>query len=123
MSDTTVGGIIVGSIVVVTIAAFKLIEKMQAKKAGVVGGGITPELKTAIFDTKRNVETLVKQHAPEGGVEMWKWPHEMTAIIRTIAETQRAQTKLLEMWGNSLAEHQRREEAILTQIRDSLKTS
>jgi len=114
--------LITGSIVAVTLAAFKLVDKIAARS----GNGIKPvnlptDVKAAIFDTQRHATILVKQHAPEGGMERWKWPPELTNVIQAMAETQRTQCVLMERWDKGLEKHRDREETVLTEIRDGLR--
>lgn len=117
-------GLIAGSVVAVTIAAFKLIEHITDKdkeKNGHKRFDLPADVKAAIFDSARHGAVLVKQHAPEGGVERWKWPEGVTDVIRTVAETQRTQSQLMEKWDISLEKHRDREEAVLSDIRDTLR--
>lgn len=120
-------GMIIGSVVAVALAAFRLIEGMVDKKKNGNGNGngkhaeLPADVKGAIFDTHRSIVGLIRQHAPENGVERWKWPKELSEVIRTIAENQRAQTALMERWDTSLDKHRDREETVLTEIRDTLR--
>lgn len=113
-------GLIAGSVVAIALSAFKLIERMIDKGKG-KSVDLSPDVKTAIFDTARNGSTLIKQHAPEGGVERWKWPIELTDIIRVVGETQRSQCALMERWEVNLDKHREWERLVLVEIRDALR--
>jgi len=115
------GGLIAGSIVVVALAAFKLVERITNKRGNGRGTDLSSDVKSAIFNVDRRVAALLQQHAPEGGVERWKWPGELTGIIQSIGETQRTQVRLMEAWDVNLEKHREREEIGLTEIRDALR--
>ena len=115
------GGLIAGSIVAVTLAAFKLIEKLQSKNGNGTKVDLPGDVKAAIFKAEQCAAALLQQHAPEGGVERWKWPVELNGVIQAISETQRSQVRLMESWEVSLDKHRDREETVLTEIRDALR--
>ena len=114
-------GLIAGSVVAVTLAAFKLIERIHGQPIQKVEVEVPSDLKAAIFNAERHGATLIRQHAPEQGVERWKWPSELTEIIRAVGETQRAQVRLMESQSLNLEKHREKEENTLVEIRDALR--
>lgn len=116
------GAVLVASIVAVVLGSFQLIKYLQSRNGkGKASPDFPVDVKAAIFDMRREVKDLKKQHAPEDGIERWKWPRELSEIIRAIAETQRLQSQLMETWGNNLQNHQQKEEGVLQEIRDTLR--